>query len=166
MNTIFQIIKQEDYGRILFLHREDGRIVGINFHYDSGEEPMESYHEPDWMLSGIYSKLADIEDEEKRINRSIELLLLNREASKPPMVESKVINIPQSQRDLIRNAIGFYMQAIQSLEEDYVDSRRHDIFDLNVLAALCNYPTSVRLTEAQCKTFGSLYGYDLPEYVY
>ena len=166
MNTIFQIIKQQDYHRILFLHREDGRIVGLNFHYDCGDEPMESYYEPDCKMTNIYNLLSDIKDEEQRINASIEIFLFNRKHSEPPKVDGKVINIPQSQRDLIRNAIGFYMQAIQSLEEDYADSRRHDIFDLNVLAALCNYPTSVRLTEAQCKTFGSLYGYDLPEYVY
>jgi hypothetical protein len=165
MNTIFQIIKQTEYDRYLFLHLHNGHIVGMNFHYDSGEEPMESYSVPDPKLTGIYLKLAAIEDEEQRINTSIDLFLFKKEEFKPPVTDARIVQIPQSQMMLVRNAIDFYLQAIQNLEKEYADERRHDIFDLNTLIALFNYSTSVQMTAQQSKFFGSQHGYDLPNYI-
>ena len=152
-------------------------ITGLNFHWDNGEEPMMEYHVPNKLLTNIYSELQSIKSEYDRINTALEIYFTTKNyfnpkysAEEKPVetepVDGRTILIPKSQMELVRNAINFYLQSIQSLEEEYADSRRHDIFDLNVLSALFNYSTTISLTEKQCESFGSLHGQDLPNYIY
>jgi hypothetical protein len=167
MNTIFQIIKQTEYHRYLFLHRWDGQIVGLNFHFDSGEEPMESYYELDCKLTTIYNLLSDIKDEEQRINASIEFFLFNRtQKSEPPKVDGKVIKIPQSQIQLVRNAISFYIQSLDTLRPTLSDDEEYTCFDLRQLDGMLQYEVSVKFTEDESNGFTSRHGVDLPEYIY
>lgn len=174
MKTIFKIVHQQEFDRYLFIHEVGGHIIGLNFHWDNGEDPMTEYHAPNELLTNIYSDLQSIDSEYDRINTALDIYLTTKNFFTPisvkPVetepVDGRTILIPKSQMELVRNAINFYLQSIQNLEKEYADSRRHDIFDLNVLSALCNYSTTITLTEKQCETFGSLYGQDLPNYVY
>ena len=166
MNTIFQIIKQENYGRYLFLHRIDGRIVGINFHYDNGEEPMESYYEPDCKMTNIYHLLSDVKDEEQRINASIEIFIFNKRQSEAPKVDGNTIVIPKAQINLVRNAISFYIQSLDTLRPVLTEDEEYTCFDLRQLDGMLQYEVSVKLTNDESKYFTSLHGVDLPEYVY
>jgi len=185
LKTIFRIVRQKEYDRYLFIHEIGGHITGLNFHFYTGDEPMMEYKEPNKLLTEIYMNLEAILDETRRINTALEIYFIktdffnriNPVETEP--VDGRVIQIPKSQIELVRNAINFYLQSIQSLEKEYADTyhmsycdmtyyqkRMHDIFDLEILQELFNYPTSVQLTEEQCKSFGSRHGYDLPDYIY
>ena len=174
MKTIFRIEHQQEFGRYLFVHHAGVHITGLNFHWDNGEDPMTEYHAPNKLLTEIFFELSAIESEYDRINTALEIYLTTKNFFTPisvkPVetepVDGRTILIPKSQMELVRNAINFYLQSIQNLEKEYADCRRHDIFDLNVLSAMCNFSTSIHLTEKQCETFGSLYGQDLPNYIY
>jgi hypothetical protein len=172
MNTTFRIVKQAEYDRYLFLHMLGNHIWGMNFHYDSSSEPMPSYFEPDKLLSEIYLSLSDIEDEEKRLNASIEVFNIKREFNKPIEVvepepaKGSTIKIPQSQIQLVRNAISFYIQSLDTLRPVLTEDEEYTCFDLRQLDGMLQYEVSVKFTEDESNGFTSRHGVDLPEYIY
>jgi hypothetical protein len=172
LKTIFRIVRQKEYDRYLFIHEIGGHITGLNFHWDSGEEPMIEYKEPNKLLTEIYLDLSAIEDEYHRINTAMEIYFttknyFNPNEEKPVVTEPvdvKVGFIPKEQMLLVRTAIDFYLQSIENLDKEYASSRMYDIFDLSTTMAIFNYNISVNLTADEYDNFEIRHGYGLPKY--
>ena len=137
---------------------------------------MTEYHAPNKLLTNIYLELSAIEDEYQRINTALEIYLTTKNFFTPisvkPVetepVDGRTILIPKSQMELVRNAISFYIQSLDTLRPSFIKSEdeEYTCFDLRQLEGMLQYEVSVKFTEDESKYFTSRHGVDLPEYIY
>jgi hypothetical protein len=73
--------------------------------------------------------------------------------------------IPASQVSLIRKAISYYLETSKKFNSVPTESESYEIFDMNVLMKLLEYPLSVSITEDQKESFTANHGVDFPLYM-
>jgi phenylalanyl-tRNA synthetase alpha subunit len=81
-------------------------------------------------------------------------------------VSNNQIEIPQGQRDIIKRALSFYISSIQNMGYTFRDDEEihYDIFDMNQLRGMMDYPIHIDISKEEQVKFTSKYGVDFPEY--
>ncbi len=79
-------------------------------------------------------------------------------------VSDNRIEIPQGQRDVIKKALLFYIETSQKLNAVPTDTEAYDIFDMNQLRGMMDYPIHIDISEEEQVKFTSKYGVDFPKY--
>jgi hypothetical protein len=163
METIVKVIKQEEFDRYVFAIYSDGTIVGLNFHQGC-DEILWEYKTPSESLTDIYNRLVSkhhSSSEEDRINKAIELyteaFIFQDEYSH---------TIPSSQLALIQKALKYYVEQSERFNSCPIGTEAYEIFDMNQLRGMMNYPISITISEEDKNTFASRHGMDFPEYNY
>lgn len=163
METIVKVIKQQDFDRYVFATYSDGKIIGLNFHQGC-DEILWEYKTPNSSLSEIYYRLVSkphVFSEEDRINKAIELyteaFIFQDEYSH---------TIPPSQLAIIQKALKYYVEQSEKFNSCPTETEAYEIFDMNQLNAMMNYPIRISISEEDKNTFSFRHGMDFPEYKY
>lgn len=161
METIVKVIKQQDFDRYVFATYDNGEIVGLNFHQGC-DKILWDYKTPCPAVTDIYERLLDkrhISSEEERINKAIELytqaFIFQDEYSH---------TIPSSQLALIQKALKYYVEQYEKFNNCPTDTEAYEIFDMNQLRAMMNYPINITISKEDKNTFAFKHGMDFPQY--
>jgi hypothetical protein len=73
--------------------------------------------------------------------------------------------IPELQKEIIKEALRYYLDQYNHFNCDPTDREDDKIFDLGTLLALMNYDVSIELTREETDNFAYTQGIDLPNYI-
>lgn len=162
METIVKVIKQQEYDRYVFATYSKNKIVGLNFHQGC-DEILWDFKTPCPSLTDIYERLNDknhINSEEQRINKAIDLF------TNAFIFQDEYSHIiPTPQLALIQKALKYYVQQSAKFNSCPTESEAYEIFDMNQLSAMMNYPISILISEGDKNTFSHKNGMDFPQYI-
>jgi hypothetical protein len=169
MKKIIEVLTDQDYDRYVFLHIDKSKsddyadgIYGLSFHQGIGTILWE-YAEPNAHLTEIWRRLT--------LNYpNVDRLLLIRKAIEfyvdAYIIQDNVQVIPSSQLALIQKALKYYVEQSAKFNSFPTDDEAYEIFDMQQLSAMMNYPVSITISEEDKSTFVSRHGMDFPTYIY
>lgn len=167
MKKIIEVLADQDNDRYVFLHIDkstsddyaDG-IYGLSFHQGIGTILWE-YAEPNAHLTEIWRRLTlnyPNVDRVFLIRKAIEFYI------DAYVIQNDVHSIPSSQLALIQKALKYYIEQSARFNSLPTESEAYEIFDMNQLSAMLNYPVSIKISEHEKQTFCSRHGMDFPIY--
>jgi hypothetical protein len=152
------IIEFQPSDRIIVLFSVNEKLIGVNYWQGLGDLSIASgYLFPDDSID-VKTFIG------KPLSTAIELIdVLDDIIWKS--IETKPILIPQGQRELIQKALRFYIETSKKLNALPIESESHELFDMNQLCKMMNYPISIEIDQYEKETFASKHGVDFPIYV-
>jgi len=167
MQKIIEVLMDEDNDRYIFLHTDESTandyadgICGISFHQGIGTILWE-YAKPNAHLTEIWRRVTlnyPNVDRLPLIKKAIELYV------DAYVIQSNSYNIPSSQLAVIQKALKFYVEQSTKLNSCPTESEAYDLFDMQQLSAMMNYPISITISDSDKDTFCGRHGMDFPQY--
>jgi hypothetical protein len=151
------IIEFQPSDRTIFLFSVNDKLIGVNYWQGLGDISIERYFlEPN---DSIDVKIFV----GKPLPTAIELIdVLDDMIWKS--IETKPTIIPIGQRELIQKALRFYIETSKKINALPLESQSYDLFDMNQLCEMMNYPISIEIDQYEKETFARKHGVDFPTY--
>jgi hypothetical protein len=147
------IIEFQPSDRMIVLFSENDKLIGVNFWQGLGDLSV---------ASGFLTPNYSIDVKRfigKPLSTAIELIdVLDGQIWKS--IETKPTFIPFGQRALIQKALRFYIETSKRLNA----SESYELFDMNQLCEMMNYPVSIEIDQYEKETFARRHGVDFPTY--
>ena len=80
-------------------------------------------------------------------------------------VQDDRTEIAQGDRETIKKALKFYVETSRKVNSCPTESESYEIFDMNQLIGMMDYPIYIDISEQEKAEFSSKYGIDFPEYI-
>ena len=190
MNTIIKVIENKDFDRVIILHIDESRcedyadgIVGINFYQgDYNVDVTAQFMNINPHITEIWRRLTLNHPNVPYmflVNQAVEFYcdaFIHQDIrfhNVPNKVDNSKINttqtnptylIPSSQLAVIQKALLFYVEQSNKLNSCPTESESYDLFDMQQLSAMLNYPISITISDSDKANFSGSHGMDFPQY--
>ena len=152
------IIEFQPSDRNIVLFSVNDKLIGVNYWQGMGDISIANgFLSPDYSID-VKAFVG------KPLSTAIELIdVLDDLIWKS--IETKPTYIPNGQRELIKKALRFYIETSKKLNPLPMESESYDLFDMNQLCEMMDYPMSIEISQYEKETFGSKHGVEFPIYV-